>query len=144
MILNKIPSTSPQKGIDFRSLFFSPRDMEYLENYIDTAEFNCFDKDNVYNWHEFKICYKAWFKKKDWLGLLEEINEDVQIPIPVSSMMPNFVERRNQCGGRCFLEQNCNHCQNAIELAQSLFKKGILLKKTKGKNLETTTDKNDI
>lgn len=47
IVLNRIPSTSLGKGYDIRGICISPRDMKFLEDLIDVAEFDC-GKD-VYN-----------------------------------------------------------------------------------------------
>ena len=46
LILNEIPSLSPDAGKDYTAPFFTPRDKRILEKYVDTVEFNCFMQEN--------------------------------------------------------------------------------------------------
>ena len=49
LVLNEIPTLQPNAGEDYRSPIFTPRDVNMLEEYVDTVEFNCYDKDLYYN-----------------------------------------------------------------------------------------------
>lgn len=46
LILNRIPITIPGAGTDIHSPIFTPRHYDYLNNYIDVAEFDCYYEIN--------------------------------------------------------------------------------------------------
>lgn len=130
LILNRIPSLRPDAGNDYCAPIFSPIDMDYLSKYVDTGEFDCYigDENEAYDWHKFNVYYKAWYVNKKWLGYLNELNIELQLPIPVPSLPPNFINRRCECGRRCSLGGKCTHCQDYIELANNLHNQNIYFK----------------
>lgn len=140
LILNRIPSLRPNAGRDYCAPIFSPKDMDYLSQYIDTGEFDCYigEHNEGYNWHSFSVYYKAWFINKNWYGYLDEINLDLHLPIPVLSLPNNFIKRRCECGRRCSLDTNCSHCEDYINLANNLHSIGIYFKD--GQKEETDTE----
>lgn len=127
LILNRIPSLRPDAGRDYCAPIFSPKDMDYLNQYVDTGEFDCYigDKNEAYNWHKFNVYYKAWFINKTWFGYLDEINIELKLPIPVLSLPNNFIKRRSECGRRCTFNNRCTHCKDYINLANKLHSIGI-------------------
>lgn len=131
LILNVIPSISPERNKDYKAPIFCPRDLEEIKSYIDIIEFDCWT-DNKYDWHEFNILYKTWIKTGDWTGDLREINRDLDLFFPHDSYRPGLFSRRFNCGRACTLQNNCKHCQLTFELIEALHSKGALVK-TKGR-----------
>lgn len=136
LILNRIPSLRPDAGTDYCAPIFSPIDMDYLDKYVDTGEFDCYigDQNEAYDWHKFNVYYKAWYVNKQWLGYLNELNIELQLSIPVSSLPPNFIKRRCECGRRCSLDSRCTHCKDYIDLANNLAAVGIYFEGQKTEN----------
>ena len=134
LIVNRIPSLRPDAGQDYCAPIFSPIDMDYLSQYVNTGEFDCYigDKNEAYDWHKFNVYYKAWYINKQWLGYLNELNIELQLSIPVSSLPPNFIKRRCECGRRCSLDRKCTHCKDYINLANNLAAVGIYFDKDDG------------
>lgn len=64
LIINSIPSISPNKNNDVKAPIYCPRDADIIAKYIDILEFDCWN-DNIYNWHLFNVLYKTWIKRKD-------------------------------------------------------------------------------
>lgn len=129
LVLNRIPSVSPDAGESFKSPIFSPRDMPILEQYIDVGEFDCWETEGAYNWNRFNVYYKTWFIKQNWMGNLKNLNPDINFDYPVDSMPFDFIKKKIRCGRRCGLDLQCNHCQLYTELAQELANEGVYFTK---------------
>lgn len=130
LVLNHIPSLRPDAGKDYCAPLFSPKDMDYIEQFVDVGEFDCtIGEEEAYNWHTFEVYYKNWFIKRDWIGTLDELNSDVDMFIPVASMPLNFIKRRCECNRKCSLGVPCNHCESYIKLAQKWDSEGIVVTK---------------
>jgi len=129
LILNRIPSTVPAAGSDIHSPIFTPRHYSQLNEYIDVAEFDCYYEfeSDAYNWNMFTVLYKAWFIKHDWYNDLREINLDLEIFYPVRQEMPNFIERKLNCGRQCVYNDRCHKCETVIELAQMMYEDGTYI-----------------
>ena len=137
LVLNKIPSLRPDAGFNFQAPIFTPRDFPFLNEYIDTAEFDCYINDGKgYNWNQFNVLYKVWFKNQNWIGELKEINKDVKIFIPVNSLLPNLWDKKFHCEQQCLYGIKCTRCEDILEIAQWLNAEGIYLKKKEGKSVE--------
>lgn len=123
LILNHIPATNSLSFSDVRAPIFTPRHFEALDKYIDVAEFDCFyeQESDAYNWSMFKVLYNAWFEKHDWYNDLREINLDLEIPYPVRTELPNFIERKLNCGRRCSYTDSCNKCEVVKKISQKLY-----------------------
>ena len=130
LILNKIPVTTPTAYTDVRAPIFTPRHFEVLDQYIDVAEFDCFynNESDAYNWKVFNVLYKSWFIKHDWYNDLREINKDLEIFYPVRQEMPNFIERKVNCGRKCVYDDICYKCDTVVELANLLYDDGVYIK----------------
>ena len=135
LILNRIPATTPYAFSDVRAPIFTPRNFPELDQYIDVAEFDCFyeDESDAYNWNKFNVLYKAWFKKHDWFNDLREINSDLEIFYPVRQQMPNFIERKLNCGRQCVYNDRCRKCDIVMEIAELLYEDDVYIKQPKGK-----------
>lgn len=133
LILNRIPSTSVDKGFNPRSPIFRPNDCDILNLYVDTCEFDCGDP---YDWHVFNVLYRSWFLTKDWYGNLIEINKDLTIGFPNMSIVNDFTNYKLKCGYRCFTRSSnvCNKCEQLFALGEEFANKGIRFKKEKNAN----------
>lgn len=126
MVLNKVASTSPGKAFDIRGPYVSPRDMRYLEKYIDVGEFDC--GSEYYNWNKFNALYNAFYEKEEWFGDLRSLNDDIIFYYPVYSMVPDTITWKLRCRRKCSVGGRCNHCKEVIDIAKELYEEGIALK----------------
>lgn len=126
IILNRIPSTSPGKGYDLCGTYISPRDMPFLKDLIDVAEFDC--GKIFYDWNKFNVLYQAFFEKEEWFGDLRNLNSDLKFYYPVYSTIPNSILWRIRCRRKCALGDSCNHCEKIINIARSLYQEGMTVK----------------
>lgn len=106
MILNRLPHISVVSATLPTVQAFSPRDYELLDNYIETAEFDCGDK---YDWVKAEVLYRKWFIEHDWNDDARYLNEDIVLPYPVQSIPPELTKFRISCQRRC-MTSAINHC----------------------------------
>lgn len=130
LVLNRIPATSFDKGINYCSPIYRPQDIDLLNLYFDTFEFECGDP---YDWAKFDVLYRAWFERKNWNGELSEINDDLEMLFPNNSIVPDFTNYKINCGRRCCqrITSPCRKCQQFIEIAMALKENSIHIKKEK-------------
>lgn len=121
LILNHIPATYPTRGIDPKAPIFTPQDMWILDQYVDMFELDLGDP-NHFNEAKCEVLYRRWFKSNDWLGQLNEINEDVQMDWPCSSYLTDLVIYRICCGRRCNsrVTNHCSKCEQFLDIARTL------------------------
>ncbi len=137
LILNRVPSLYPVFDEDYKAPIFSPRDIVYLEPYIDTVEFDCyFAKEEAYNWNAFNVYKKAYLDNKEWVGDLRELNRDITFFYPVYSEPWELIERKISCGRKCSTGSKCRRCEDIITIARNLNAEGLYLKKNKGEKEE--------
>lgn len=127
LVLNKIPSSSPNRGTDIKGPIFSPIDMDILEKYVDVFEFDLGDKPN---WGLCNVLYRNWFERHKWFGQLREINDEVKIDWPCSSYLPLLLESKIACQRRCDwrIDNKCNKCEQFLDIAKSLDDRNIKIK----------------
>lgn len=113
MVLNRIPSSFSLRGQMCTSPIFRPEDYDLLSLYIDTAEFDCYNQNGVYDYGKFKIYYKNWFDKKKWDGDLSSLNLDLAMDFPNQSISPDFTNFKINCKHKCSmsLSNKCNNCK---------------------------------
>ena len=97
---------------------YFPQNMDFLSIYYDVGEFATLDE------HQLRVLYKVWFKDKQWLGNIREINPEVPFDFPAQSVPRRFVRFRSNCGQRCLKGGKCNECNLIPELAINLAKVG--------------------
>lgn len=137
LILNRVPSLFPVLDEDYKAPIFSPRDIEYLEPYIDTIEFDCyFAEEKAYNWNIFNVYKKAYLDKKEWVGDLRELNRDLTFFYPVYSEPWELIKRKISCGRKCSVGSKCRRCEDIVTIARNLNAEGLYLKKNKGEKEE--------
>lgn len=127
LVLNHIPCSSFDRGTNKKSPIYRPQDIDLLSEYIDVFEFDC---GSPFDWVLFDVLYRTWFEKKKWNGDLREINQDLQIEFPNSSIVPNFTEYKINCGRRCCQRASnlCRKCDQLIDLGVDLSNKSIKVK----------------
>lgn len=123
MILNKIPSTFGPVGELETAPIFRPEDKDMLDMYIDTAEFDCYKNDDVYEWNKFNVYYKRWFVIKEWKDELSLLEDDIKFDFPNQSVPLNFTNFKISCRHRCTIN-NCKKCKRAIDLARMMANEG--------------------
>lgn len=133
LILNRIPATSFDKGVNYCSSIYRPQDLDLLKLYFDTFEFDC---GKQYDWAKFDVLYRAWFKRGNWHGDLAEINDDLDLYFPNDSVVPDFTNYKINCERRCCqrITNSCSKCQQFLEIAWSLKDQNIHIKKEKNED----------
>lgn len=124
LILNRVPSTMPDRGVNPKAPIFVPQMFKYLDTFVDMFEFDLGEKPN---WNYCDILYKYWFNSKQWFGQLYEINEDIQIDYPVSSTFSELAMFKLTCGKRCVSSVNskCNKCNQFLDIARTFRDKNV-------------------
>ncbi len=127
LVLNTIPATTPDRGINCKSPIFSPMDIEALQ-LVDIFEFDLGEKPN---WGLCNVLFRNWFERGYWNGQLNDINEDVKIDWPCASFMPELTYYKLNCGRACEqrVKNTCRKCQQFYKMACNLRDKGIKIKK---------------
>ena len=128
LILNKIPTTLPNQGVNPKAPIFEPQMFDYLNTYVDMFEFDLGEKPN---WNYCDILYKYWFSGKQWFGQLHEINEDIRMDYPVSSSFPELALFKLTCGKRCVshMDNRCDKCNQFLKIARLFRDKNIRITK---------------
>ena len=116
LILDRLPASM---ALSKKVPVYFPQDMDFLSIYYDIGEFAEEDE------HRLKVLYETWFKKKEWLGNIQEINPTVPFEFPAQSVPRRFTRFRSMCGQRCLKGGKCNECNIVPELANSLAKHGL-------------------
>lgn len=107
------------------SFFIRPEDIDTYAEYVDTFEF--FDPESKsYN---LDTIYEVYAKDKKWSGLLSEIIWNYIDDTDNYYLVPNFVDRRLNCGKRCALGK-CKLCYELNNLAKAMKEKQIVIKAT--------------
>lgn len=124
LILNHIPATSLDAGMDPRSPIFMPKDLDNIDKYFDVFEFDC---GTPYDWTKFEVLRRVWFDKKDWHGQLGEINDDIEQDFHCDVIYPDFIDIKLNCGRRCDkrVSNPCRKCESVIEIGEILKKKNV-------------------
>ena len=105
------------------SFFIRPEDIDTYAEYVDTFEF--FDPESKsYN---LDTIYEVYAKDKKWSGLLSEIIWNYEDDTDNYYLVPNFVDRRLNCGKRCALGK-CKLCYELNNLAKTMKEKQIVIK----------------
>lgn len=129
-VLNRIPSTAMLASKDPRSPVFMPLqdfiDM-VLAKYVDICEFDLGYPRNP-DFASMDVLVRAW-KNGWWNGDVREINGDVHIPFPCTTMLPELYMRRFFCGHRCTFGSPCDKCVQARDMAEELTKKNVRFSK---------------
>lgn len=102
---------------DIYKFFIRPEDVKYYETYVDVLEF-------LVEPSKAELIYKI-YSRGEWKGNLNEIIYGFNKSVQNSLIHPLFGERRCCCEKRCFKGINCNLCQNAIDLSETLYKNNI-------------------
>ena len=125
MVLNFIPSVSPDAGTNPKSPIFPPECIYVLAPYVDVVEFEC---GRPFNWNRFGVFYRAWFVRKDWHGNLSEIILNLNFDIPNDSLIAeDLIKFKLGCGRRCDarVTSQCHKCQDFLNFANILNSKHV-------------------
>lgn len=133
LVLNKIPSTTFDRGSKPTDPFFRPEDTRELVKYIDTFEFDCGDP---YDWNKFQVYYTVFFERGTWIGQMSELNSDVRFDFPNATILPEFSWYKMRCNHKCVkqIDCRCRKCWQFTNIAKDLRQKDIRIV-TKSKNL---------
>lgn len=131
LILNRIPSTAFDKGVNPRSPIITPQMRQSLDRYINVAEFELGETTSIMAALEkLRTLIKIWFKDEYWLGQLADFNSDIQLSVPC----PNYLidtSYKWSCRRHCCSIPNsrCKRCQEWLDLANVLLKKNVIFRK---------------
>lgn len=119
-ILDVIPSNSLNKNKDPRAPWVIPEIIDELSQYVDTFEFS---EDQ--SWAKLDTLYKIWFKKRQWKENLKALYPQLEIDIWNQSILPELVKYKLNCRYKCIYGSVCKKCNQNIEIADNLHKKGF-------------------
>jgi hypothetical protein len=124
LVLNRVPSTTIDRGFNPCSPIYMPKDFEKLNQYFDVFEFDC---GEPYDWAKFDVLYRAWFEKQRWHGQMSEINKDVTRDFHCDAIYPDYTEFKFNCERRCNkrVTNHCRKCEQWLEIGSSLQEKNI-------------------
>lgn len=130
LVLNRIPSTTGDKGTNPKTPLITPEDLEILDQYITTYEFDCGEPANMHRLEEYM---KIWFDRGYWHGNIQEINGDLKVPIHNDMLMPSLWHYKSVCDKRCCkrVVSNCRKCEQWWEIAKIFNDKGFIIKEDK-------------
>lgn len=104
------------------SFYIRPEDIPFYEPYVDVCEFfGPADRHDVL----FRI-----YTEQKWIGNLKELIIGLQEDLPNTGITPHFGDRRVRCKKACNYN-NCNLCNQIMELAILLNGKGVEIKHDK-------------
>lgn len=123
-VLNRIPSTSPLKGYDFREVIYTPQNMFFYKRYIDAVEFDC---GIPYSFERLRVYERVFFQDEKWDGDLSDLNLDLKINIPNRSLFSAFINQKTICRRECSVQapRKCHKCDQFIRMAQNFWLDGL-------------------
>ena len=120
-VLNRIPSTSIYKKTDPKSVIFRPEDIDLLNQYYDTFEFDC-GPTSGYDWHKFNVLMRVFFEQKYWYGDLSEINDDLGFTAYNPTLLKEYFRFKYNCRRKCSTDQDsCHRCENYLDISKMLY-----------------------
>lgn len=105
----------------YKRFFIRPEDIDLYAQYIDTFEI----------WKSggkaADELYKIYSQEKKWFGELSEIITNLGFHLDSRYIMPQFGERRMNCGRSCMKGGPCRICPRLMELSSSLKRADIII-----------------
>lgn len=124
-VFPNVAQSSWSKTPALKQFFIRPEDIWQYEPYVDVMEF--FGKEN-----SIAAYYKIYAIDKMWFGKLNEIIigfEDNDIDS--RCILPNFAERRLNCGKRCYKGRRCKMCEVVEGLAEVFKNENLVISNIK-------------
>lgn len=129
LVCNRIPSTTLDRGMDYKSPLFAPQNRPFLDEYFTCYEFDC---GSPYDWAKFDVLYRAWFEREGWNGDLAEINDDLRLSYPLLAVPQTLTQQKLSCKHRCTRPNNvCSKCKQYIDTGMHLVDMGAYIKSNK-------------
>ena len=129
LVCNRIPATTLDRGLDYKSPLFAPQNRPLLDKYFDCYEFDC---GQPYDWAKFDVLYRAWFEREGWNGDLAEINDDLRVSYPLLAIPQSHMEYKLSCKRRCARPHNvCDRCRQYVYTGMTLVDMGAYIKSNK-------------
>ena len=129
LVCNRIPATTLDRGLDYKSPLFAPQNRPLLDKYFNCYEFDC---GNPYDWAKFDVLYRAWFEREGWNGDLAEINDDLRLSYPLLAIPQSHMEYKLSCKRRCARPNNpCDRCRQYVDTGMTLVDMGAYIKSNK-------------
>lgn len=131
VILNRIPNQyASRQNFSVKNIVFKPQDIDYIDKFFDTFEFDCIESNNQYNFNKAKILYKIFIKDKKWLGDISDFNRDWITPVVARLIYPELLQIQTTCKMRCVSENTkCHLCRDAYDLAATMEEKKLAWEK---------------
>jgi hypothetical protein len=127
-VLNRIPSTTPYAGNDFKSFIYRPEDMDLLSKYYDIFEFDC---GTPYDKMKFDVLSRVFFEQGKWNGDIREINDDIGYEFNDNLLLPELTRYKTVCKRHCDSHSPsfCHKCYKIVNDGQkAMSKTGIIFK----------------
>lgn len=124
-IFPNVTQSSWNKTPALKQFFIRPEDVRQYDPYVDVMEF--FGKED-----SIATYYKVYAIDKKWFGKLNEIIigfEDNDIDSRF--ILPNFAERRLNCGKRCYKGRRCRMCEAIEGLAEVFENENLIISNVK-------------
>ncbi len=102
-----------------KKFFIRPEDISWYEPYVDVCEF--FGRPESVTTY-----YKIYAIDKEWFGKLNEVILSFDNEIDNRFILPNFAERRLECGKRCLKGRKCRICEATEQLSETLEKHNLM------------------
>lgn len=131
LIVNRIPCTSIDKGVNERSIFITPQTLKYYLRYVNVIEFDLGTSNSILDSLEkLRTMIKIWLKNNYWIGQLSTLNPEVKLPIPCPNYYPD-VSYKSSCRRHCCAipDSSCKKCKEWLDFANILIEKNIIFKK---------------
>lgn len=128
LVLNRLPHTTPDRGINAKSMMITPQMWWYIDDYIDVVEFDC---GSPCNWSEFEVLFNTYITDGYWKGPLHELNHDVRIlSFPCDTYPPEFILEKICCKRRCEKQTYniCRKCYQYLNIATEMHSKNFSYK----------------
>ena len=92
--------------------FIRPNDIDLYEPYIDVLEFDGIEHQDTF--------YKIYAKEKAFIGKLNQVIYDFDLPIDNMGLIPAFGERRIDCGRECLSGGRCKRCMTLANISETM------------------------
>lgn len=124
-VFPNVAQSTWKKTPALKKFFIRPEDVYFYEEYVDVMEF--LGKEETISTY-----YKIYAIDKRWFGKLNEVILDFNDnEIDSRYILPQFAERRINCGKRCYKGRPCQVCEAIENLATILESHNLIIKSLK-------------
>lgn len=110
-----------------RTFFIRPEDIDIYSIFVDVFEL-------IADENTQQILYKV-YKQQKWFGPIKEIIPSFKGELDGRYILDSFGKIRSKCGKKClFKPESCSICDRFIDLAETLKKNDLIVKKIKNED----------